>query len=82
MDIPLVDQELFKLYINNSLTQHEREAVKAWLSLPMNELVATHWMRNHWEQLCSSVVNSEKSDQTNEELENLLIKIHSKLNLS
>lgn len=46
MDHLSVDQDLFERYSANTLSLTEMERVRAWLRLPMNELIAQHWMRN------------------------------------
>lgn len=49
--LPDVSEELFHRYLNGTATAPEAEAVRAWLARPAHQLLAQHWMQQHWEGL-------------------------------
>lgn len=49
--LPDVTEELFHKYLNGTATAIEAEAVRAWLARPAHQLLAQHWMQQHWESL-------------------------------
>jgi transmembrane sensor len=46
-----VTEELFYKYLNGTATAAEAELVRAWLARPAHQLLAQHWMQQHWEGL-------------------------------
>jgi ferric-dicitrate binding protein FerR (iron transport regulator) len=48
-----VTEELFYNYLQGTSTAAETEAVQAWLAQPAHQLLAQHWMQQHWEALAA-----------------------------
>lgn len=48
---PDITQEIFNRFVAGTATPAEAAAVRAWLAQPRHELLAQHWMHQHWEAL-------------------------------
>jgi transmembrane sensor len=53
MPLPIT-QALVAAYAAGTATAAEATAVRAWLAEPANQLLAQHWMQQHWETLAAS----------------------------
>jgi transmembrane sensor len=49
-----ITQALVAAYAAGTATEAEAEAVRAWLGQPTNQLLAQHWMQQHWEALAAA----------------------------
>lgn len=47
----VITQALVSAYAAGAATAAEAEAVRAWLAQPTNQLLAQHWMQQHWDAL-------------------------------
>lgn len=50
----VITQELVSAYAAGTATAAEAEAVRAWLAQPANQLLAQHWMQQHWDALAAA----------------------------
>ena len=50
---PAITQDLFRTYVQGTAPAADAAAVRAWLSQPANQLLAQHWMQQHWEELAT-----------------------------
>jgi len=50
----VVTQTLVAAYAAGTATAAEAVAVRAWLAQPANQLLAQHWMQQHWEALAAA----------------------------
>jgi|GEM_PF-811970 len=50
-----VTQRLVAAYAAGTATPAETAAVRAWLAQPANQLLAQHWMRQHWDALANAL---------------------------
>jgi transmembrane sensor len=48
---PDITQALFSAYLQGSAPAADAATVRAWLAQPANQLLAQHWMLQHWEGL-------------------------------
>jgi transmembrane sensor len=48
---PDITQALFTAYLQGSASAADAATVRAWLAQPANQLLAQHWMLQHWEGL-------------------------------
>lgn len=48
---PEITQALFTAYLQGSASAADAAAVRTWLAQPANQLLAQHWMLQHWEGL-------------------------------
>jgi transmembrane sensor len=48
---PDITQDTFNRYIAGTAAAAEAVAVRDWLTQPANQLLAQHWMQQHWEAL-------------------------------
>lgn len=72
---PDITQALFTAYVQGTATAAEATAVRGWLAQPANQLLAQHWMLQHWEELDTQVGAAlEEPDY-----EALLAKLHGRL---
>ena len=75
---PDITQDLFTAYVRGAASAAEAEAVRAWLAQPANQLLAQHWMHQHWEELAAlptlTTTTSEVPDY-----EALLARLHGQL---
>lgn len=52
---PDVTQELVAAYVRGTATPAQAEAVRAWLGQPTNQLLASYWMQQHWDELAADL---------------------------
>jgi transmembrane sensor len=50
----VITQALVSAYAAGTATAAEAEAVRAWLAQPANQLLAQHWMQQHWDALAAA----------------------------
>ena len=50
---PDITQELFTAYVRGTASETEAVMVHAWLAQPAHQLLAQHWMLQHWEELAT-----------------------------
>ncbi len=50
---PDITQELFTAYVRGTASETEAVAVRTWLAQPAHQLLAQHWMLQHWEELAA-----------------------------
>ncbi|RZK46234.1 MAG: hypothetical protein EOO59_19590, partial [Hymenobacter sp.] len=50
----VITQALVAAYTAGTATAAEATAVRAWLAQPANQLLAQHWMQQHWEALVAA----------------------------
>ena len=50
---PDITQELFTAYVRGAASETEAVVVRAWLAQPAHQLLAQHWMLQHWEELAA-----------------------------
>jgi ferric-dicitrate binding protein FerR (iron transport regulator) len=48
---PEITQALFSAYLQGSASAADAAAMRAWLAQPANQLLAQHWMLQHWDGL-------------------------------
>jgi ferric-dicitrate binding protein FerR (iron transport regulator) len=46
-----ITQPLFTAYVRGTASAAEASAVRTWLAQPAHQLLAQHWMLQHWEEL-------------------------------
>ncbi|RZK59759.1 MAG: DUF4974 domain-containing protein [Hymenobacter sp.] len=51
---PTVTQELISAYVAGTTSAAETALVRAWLAQPANQLLAQHWMQQHWDALAAA----------------------------
>ncbi|RYY20200.1 MAG: DUF4974 domain-containing protein [Cytophagaceae bacterium] len=50
---PAITQDLFRTYVQGTAAGADADAVRTWLAQPANQLLAQHWMQQHWEELAA-----------------------------
>ncbi|MGI4864765.1 MAG: FecR family protein [Janthinobacterium lividum] len=50
---PDITHDLFIAYVRGTATEAEAATVRAWLAQPAHQLLAQHWMLQHWEELAA-----------------------------
>ena len=50
----VITQALVSAYAAGTATAAEAEAVRTWLAQPANQLLAQHWMQQHWDALAAA----------------------------
>lgn len=76
---PDITQELFTAYVRGTATEAEAATVRAWLTQPAHQLLAQHWMLQHWEEL---VAEPTPTLADNPDYEALLTGLHTHLGFS
>ena len=72
---PEITQPLFTAYVRGTASAAEATAVRTWLAQPANQLLAQHWMLQHWEGLDAQAgATSEEPDY-----EAILARLHQQL---
>lgn len=74
--LPDITQHQFTSYVQGTATEAESEAVRAWLAQPANQLLAQHWMRQHWDAL-AELPAQPLADEP--DYEDLLVGLHEQL---
>ncbi len=75
-----VSRDLFQRYLDGTATADEATLVRQWLAQPANQLVAQHWMQQHWSVLNEASATSGPSvDEP--DYEQMLASIHNRLGL-
>ena len=75
---PAITQDLFSAYVHGSASAAEAATVRAWLVQPANQLLAQHWMSQHWEELAAQPAAPADAP----DYEALLTRLHTQLALS
>ena len=72
---PDITQDLFTTYVRGTASAADATVVQTWLTQPANQLLAQHWMLQHWEELAAQAVpTAEEPDY-----EALLTRLHGHL---
>ena len=72
---PDITQALFTAYLQGSASAADAATVRTWLAQPANQLLAQHWMLQHWEGL-----EAQASPATEEpDYEAMLTRLHGRL---
>lgn len=74
--LPEITQDQFNRYVQHTATPQEAEAVRAWLAQPANQLLAQHWMRQHWDVLAEQPAQPVADEP---DYEQLLVGLHEQL---
>jgi transmembrane sensor len=75
---PVITQDLFGAYVRGTASGIEVAAVRAWLAQPTNQLLAQHWMQQHWDELSVQPVATPHEP----DYEALLTQLHGQLAFS
>ncbi|GAA4494025.1 hypothetical protein GCM10023172_03470 [Hymenobacter ginsengisoli] len=59
----VITQALVSAYAAGTATAAQAEAVRAWLAQPANQLLAQHWMQQHWEELAAAPALAPTADE-------------------
>jgi transmembrane sensor len=59
----VITQELVSAYATGTASPSEAAAVRAWLAQPANQLLAQHWMQQHWEALATAPAAAPTADE-------------------
>ncbi len=76
-----VTRDLFDRYVAGTVSAAEITAVQYWLKQPANQLVAQHWMHQHWHELNEpGATQNPRIDEP--DYETLLASLHQQLKLN
>ncbi|RZK61746.1 MAG: DUF4974 domain-containing protein [Hymenobacter sp.] len=50
---PDITHDLFRAYVKGEASETEATAVRTWLTQPAHQLLAQHWMLQHWDELAA-----------------------------
>ena len=75
-----ITQASFSAYVQGTASPSEAETVRAWLSQPANQLLAQHWMREHWDELAHAPTPAAAPEEP--DYASLLTRLHVQLGLT